>query len=60
MTVTQRDLTSAAGQAEEAEGNALLWNPWNAPTEHRPLGSIMRARRVVYPASAAHRGASHE
>ena len=60
VTVTKRDLTSAAAKAEEAEGNQLLWNPWNAPAEHRPLGSVMRARRVVYPASGAHRGATHE
>ena len=60
LTMTQRDLTSTASVADEAEGNGLLWNPWHAPVEHRPLGSLMRARRVVYPASGAHRGATHE
>lgn len=60
LTVAKRDLTSAAAKADEAQGNALLWNPWHAPSEHRPLGSLMRARRVVYPASGQHRGATHE
>lgn len=60
LTITQRDLDSAAAKAEEEQGNKLLWNPWNAPVEHRPLGSLMRARRVVYPSSGAHRGATQE
>lgn len=60
LVITQRDLNSASAKADEEQGNALLWNPWNAPVEHRPLGSIMRARRVVYPASGQHRAATHE
>jgi hypothetical protein len=30
----------------------LSWNPWNALSEHRPLGGINRARKVVYEDSA--------
>ena len=60
FTVSQRDLNSAASRSEEVEGNNLLWNPWNAPEEHRPLGSLMRARRVIYPASGTRRGAKME
>lgn len=60
LIISQRDLNSAASKADEEQGNQLLWNPWNAPAEHRPLGSLMRARRVVYPASGQHRGATHE
>lgn len=36
----------------------LSFNPWHALAAHRPLGSVMRARRQVYAASVAHR-ASH-
>ena len=31
----------------------LSWTPWNALPEHRPLGGINRARRVVYEDSSA-------
>lgn len=57
LTLSKRDLGSAASVAEEAQGNTLLWTPWNAPKEHRPLGQLMRARRLVYPGSGRERGA---
>jgi hypothetical protein len=31
------------------------FNPWNALVEHRPLGSLNRARREIYPALARFR-----
>jgi hypothetical protein len=31
----------------------LSWNPWNALPEHRPLGGINRARKLVYEDSTA-------
>ncbi len=31
----------------------LSWNPWNALPEHRPLGGINRARKLVYDDSSA-------
>jgi hypothetical protein len=34
----------------------LSFSPWHATEDHRPLGNVMRARRVVYEASAALRG----
>jgi hypothetical protein len=30
--------------------NGLAFNPWHGIADHRPLGSIMRTRRVVYEA----------
>ena len=30
-------------------------NPWDALTEHQPLGSINRLRKTVYEMSAKHR-----
>jgi hypothetical protein len=32
-------------------GNKLSFSPWHALEEHRPLGGINRARKIVYPAS---------
>jgi mono/diheme cytochrome c family protein len=32
-------------------GNKLSFSPWHALDEHRPLGGINRARKIVYPAS---------
>jgi predicted alpha/beta-fold hydrolase len=57
LVIASRDLTSDGALADDEAGNKLLFNPWNAPAEHRPLGSLMRALRVVCPASGASRGA---
>ena len=35
--------------------NTLRFNPWNGLAAHRPLGSIMRVRRLVYAMSAQFR-----
>ena len=40
--------------------NRLSFTPWHTTEDRRPLGNVMRARRVVYLASAALRGASPE
>jgi hypothetical protein len=36
--------------------DGMAFSPWQGLAAHRPLGSIMRARRVAYPRSAAFRG----
>src|SRR5262249_4140520 len=36
-------------------GDNLSFNPWHALPEHRPLGGINRARRVIYEALSAYR-----
>ena len=33
----------------------LSFSPWNALAEHRPIGALNRARRIVYKASANYR-----
>lgn len=35
--------------------DGTAFSPWNGLVAHRPLGSIMRARRTAYPASARFR-----
>lgn len=37
------------------QGDRLFFSPWCGIVEHRPLGSVMRARRVAYRASAEFR-----
>jgi hypothetical protein len=32
--------------------NGLSFSPWHATEDHRPLGNVMRARRVAYEASS--------
>lgn len=49
-------------QVENAERAArceqIAFNPWHCLAEHRPLGSMNRARREIYQALAAFRGAT--
>jgi hypothetical protein len=37
-----------ANSARDALAETLAFNPWHALPQHRPIGSINRARRVVY------------
>lgn len=57
--VTVARLTIAK-QSEDLEASTelLKFDPWNALAEHRPLGDVMRARKVVYFESQKVRGAS--
>jgi hypothetical protein len=57
LTIPQQDPESEAGQALSKKIDASVFDPWNALMEHRPLGDIMRARKVVYLASERERGA---
>jgi hypothetical protein len=52
LTVPQHDLMGTDGERRHAEVDAMAFSPWNAPDEFRPLGSLNRARRAVYAASA--------
>ncbi len=55
VTLPQQDVESHAG-AEFAEAvEADAFDPWAALAEHRPLGEIMRARKVAYYASQQER-----
>jgi hypothetical protein len=44
----------AADRAARCE--QIAFNPWNCLAQHRPLGSMNRARREIYTAMAAFRG----
>lgn len=43
--------------ARMREAETLAFSPWNSLAEHRPLGSLSRARLAVYRASAGERAA---
>lgn len=50
ITVPRQGAWSDAKAAALDDG--LAFSPWHGLAAHRPLGSIMRARRAVYPKSA--------
>jgi hypothetical protein len=54
LTIPQQPVGDAA-RTEEVE--ASVFDPWNALAAHRPLGNVMRARKVAYFASEQTRGA---
>lgn len=60
LTVEPTDLASEQAQAVDAFVESLSFTPWHGLEEHRPLGSIQRARRGTYDASAAARGGRSE
>jgi hypothetical protein len=59
LTLPRQDLSSAAGTMLAAEAEAAtMFDPWCALEAHRPLGDVMRARKVVYFQSQQGRGAA--
>ncbi|MCK8784556.1 catalase family protein [Roseomonas sp. NAR14] len=44
-------------ERSRAVDDGLSFSPWHGIAAHRPLGNVMRARRAVYPVSAARRAA---
>lgn len=48
LTLPPQDVHDAAGQALAASIEAAAFDPWSALMAHRPLGEVMRARKVVY------------
>lgn len=57
VTLPQQDSSSAEGQATAQRCEGERFDPWRALRAHRPLGSVMRARRAAYFGSAQARGA---
>jgi hypothetical protein len=58
LTLPRQDPSSAAGRELDARIEAAVFDPWAALAEHRPLGEVMRARKVVYFESQQQRGAA--
>lgn len=59
LTIGSCDLASEAAAADERRLETLSFSPWHGLAEHRPIGNIQRARRLIYEASvkASGRGA---
>jgi hypothetical protein len=48
LTIPTQDTESADGSKLAEDIEAATFDPWAALMEHRPLGEVMRARKVVY------------
>jgi len=58
LTVPTQETIGEPARALAKQVESSKFDPWNALAEHRPLGEVMRARRIVYYASQKARGAS--
>ena len=48
LTLPVQEAQTAAGEALATAIEAAAFDPWSALMAHRPLGEVMRARKVVY------------
>jgi hypothetical protein len=60
VRIPRCDLDDPHTRALSEAVDRLSFSPWHTTDDHRPLGNVMRARRVAYAASATHRGHSPE
>lgn len=60
LRIPRCDLNDAQTDAQSEKINRLSFTPWHATEDHRPLGNVMRARRIAYEESAALRGHAQE
>jgi len=60
LVIAKQDATSERGKRLGERGDKLAFDPWHALVEHKPLGAMMRARKVAYYASETQRGATPE
>jgi hypothetical protein len=58
LMLPQQDVDGADGQVFTQRVEAAVFDPWQALAEHRPLGDVQRARKVVYFQSQKGRGAA--
>ncbi len=58
LNLLKQDPDSTAGKALSEQTEAAVFDPWAALAAHRPLGEVMRARKVVYFQSQKERGAA--
>lgn len=56
VTVARLTLTQAMGEGAAREIEAMKFDPWGGLAAHRPLGEVMRARKVAYRVSQTGRG----
>ena len=56
LRILRCDLDNPKTSELSARIDKLSFSPWHATEDHRPLGNVMRARRIAYQASAELRG----
>lgn len=56
LMLPQQDAGSLPGQALARQLETAAFDPWHSLAEHRPLGDVQRARKVVYFQSQRGRG----
>ena len=52
LRIPRCDLDDPQTHVQSEKIDKLSFSPWHATEDHRPLGNVMRARRVAYEASA--------
>jgi hypothetical protein len=55
LIIPRQDLTEPVAGEGEAAVDALAFDPWHTTEGIRPIGSLNRARRIIYESSAANR-----
>jgi hypothetical protein len=60
LRIPRCDLNDPQTREQSEKIDRLSFSPWHATEDHRPLGNVMRARRVAYEASADLRGGKSE
>jgi len=60
LNLPQQDPDSPRGKEITELVSRLSFDPWHASEEHRPLGQIMRARKIAYAVSVIARQAAPE
>jgi hypothetical protein len=58
LMLPQQDPDSQEGRALAEKVEADVFDPWQALAQHRPLGDVQRARKIVYFQSQKGRGAA--
>lgn len=52
LRIPRCDLADPAARETSRKVDELSFSPWHAVQDHRPLGGVMRARKLAYEASA--------
>lgn len=60
LRIPSCDLDKEPAKSTSDKVNQLSFTPWHTTEDHRPLGNVMRARKIAYRASADLRGHSPE
>jgi hypothetical protein len=55
LILPRQDLTTRAAESERQKVDLMQFNPWNTTDDFRPLGSLNRARKLVYRSSGTYR-----